>query len=65
MKMIEIFFEDLKPKKQKELLEAFGINSPEEANWDVTPLAILIPPESEDYVNDEVIDNEDYEENTD
>ena len=34
-------FSDLREEKQKELLEAFGIKSPEEANWDVVPIATI------------------------
>lgn len=34
-------FADLKEEKQKEVLEAFGINSPEEANLDVVPIATI------------------------
>ena len=39
--MIEIYFNDLKEEKQKELLAHEGINSPEEANWDNIPIAIF------------------------
>ena len=40
-KVIEIFFDDLKEDKQKEILEAFGVEKPEDMNWDVFPLAII------------------------
>lgn len=40
-KTVEIFFSDLNQNVQKELLDAEGISSPEEANWDVFPLATL------------------------
>ncbi len=43
MTSIEIFFSDLKPSKQKELMESVGITDPAEMNWDIDmcPLTIL------------------------
>ena len=41
MKEVEIYFDDLRKEKQKELLQAFGIKSPEDLNWDVFPVAIV------------------------
>ena len=41
MEEIRIMFNDLIPKKQKEVLEAYGIMKPEEMNWDVFPLVII------------------------
>lgn len=41
MTTIEIYFADLSQKKQKELLEAAGVNSPEEMNWDAFPLTSI------------------------
>jgi hypothetical protein len=38
MANIEIFFHDLSPTKQKEILEAVGVERPEDMNWDVFPL---------------------------
>ncbi len=38
---IEIMFYDLSEEKQKELLKAMGISSPEEANWDVLPVTTI------------------------
>ena len=40
-KDVEIYFSDLNPNAQKELLEAFGIQSECEANWDIFPIATL------------------------
>lgn len=39
--MIEIYWQDLMPEKQAELLEAFG----EKGNWDVFPLATIPEPD--------------------
>ena len=39
--MLEIFYNDLQPKAQKEVLDYYGINSPEEANLDAIPLFII------------------------
>ena len=36
--LIEIYFSDLIPATQAELLAAANISSPKEANWDVFPL---------------------------
>ena len=33
-----IYFSDLIPETQAEMLEAAGISDPKEANWDVFPL---------------------------
>jgi hypothetical protein len=38
MNKVEIFFRDLSPSKQAELLEAVGVDKPEDMNWDVFPL---------------------------
>lgn len=37
MAQIEIYWDDLKPEKQQEILEALGENG----NYDVFPLAVL------------------------
>lgn len=37
----EIYFRDLNEETQKALLNAAGIQNPEEANWDVFPIAII------------------------
>ena len=43
MKTVEIYFKDLNPEKQKELLDAVGMSDPKEMNWDgyFCPLTIL------------------------
>jgi len=38
---LEVYFHDLKPTVQKEILDYYGIDEPEEANWDTIPLFIL------------------------
>jgi hypothetical protein len=45
---IEIWFEDLKEYKQKELLEGLGIKTPKEANFDVFPISICHTLDEED-----------------
>ena len=35
---IDIYFSDLIPETQAEILEAYGISHPSEMNWDVFPL---------------------------
>lgn len=48
MKKIEIYWQDLTEKKQKEILEDFG-EEEEFMNWDVIPMAALeIEEEQED-----------------
>lgn len=37
----EIYFENLNEETQKALLNAAGIQGPEEANWDVFPIAVV------------------------
>lgn len=39
MDKLEIYFSDLTKKAQDDLLECFGVDTPEEMNWDVFPLA--------------------------
>jgi len=43
MTTVEIYYNDLKPEKQKELLEAAGVSDPKEMNWDgdFAPIVIL------------------------
>ena len=38
---MEIMFEDLNPEAQERLLEEFGISSPEEMDWDSSPVAFV------------------------
>jgi len=40
-KQIEIYFADLTEQKQKEVLDAYGLQSADEENFDVAPLSIL------------------------
>lgn len=37
----QIYFRDLKEDCQKKLLQFYNIDSPEEMNWDVFPIATL------------------------
>lgn len=37
----DIMFDDLNENVQKQLLEAYGVNSPEEMNWDIIPVTTL------------------------
>ena len=39
MRVIEIFWDDLTPAKQKDIQETLGID--DNNNWDVCPLALL------------------------
>ncbi len=41
MKILEIYFRDLKPEVQEAALALFGISSPQVANWDSFPLFTL------------------------
>lgn len=41
---IEIYFADLKESVQKEVLDACNITKPEDANWDVFPIATIDVP---------------------
>ena len=41
MKIIEIWFSDLDADKKKEVLDAYGLKSAEDDNFDLSPLAIL------------------------
>lgn len=42
MKTIEIYFGDLIPEKQKELLMAAGVCDPKEMNWDIPTFPIAV-----------------------
>jgi len=46
MEDLEIYFSDLTPEAQKKVLEFYRISSPEEANLDVMPLAVIPEPEN-------------------
>ena len=39
---VEIFFSDLVPEKQAEMMEAVGIEHPSEMNWDIAMCPIAI-----------------------
>ena len=43
MRTVEIYFNDLKEEKQKELLEIVGADDPKEMNWDMdfSPLVLF------------------------
>lgn len=41
-------FDDFKEEKQKEILEAYGIASPKEMNWDVIPFDVIEIEDSEE-----------------
>ena len=43
---IEIYFDDLKPEAQKELLDRLG-TTPEDENWDVFPVAVFVREEND------------------
>ncbi len=50
MVSVEIFYNDLKPEKQAELLNAVHVSDPSEMNWDINmcPIAIVDFEEMED-----------------
>lgn len=50
---MEIYFGNLKEETQKELLNNAGISSPEEANWDVFPVAVV---ETENMLHDKAVE---------
>ena len=39
--IIEIMFSDLKEKKQRELLKAYQVDSPDAMNWHDIPLTVI------------------------
>jgi len=41
MKVVEIFLDDLKDEKRKELLEVVGVKEEDAGNWGVVPIASL------------------------
>ncbi len=45
---IDIYFHDLKEDVQQDVLEAAGVKTPEEMNWDVFPLTTIEFGESDD-----------------
>ena len=38
---VEIFYNNLDEETQKELLNEFGIEKPEDMNWDTIPITII------------------------
>jgi len=47
-KTLQIMFEDLNGKAQKEVLEFYGYDGPEDGNLDVAPLFVLEKEEETD-----------------
>lgn len=41
MESLKIYFSDLNEEAQKEVLEFYGVNSPEELNFEIVPLVEL------------------------
>ena len=41
MKTFNIFFNDLKPEVQEDLLKTFGLSSADEMNWELVPVATV------------------------
>ena len=41
MKIVEIYFSDLKPEAQKRVMEAAGMSDESDGNFEIAPLAIL------------------------
>ena len=45
---IEIYFDDLNEEAQKKFLKAMGIETSEDGNYDIVPIAIVPVPEIDD-----------------
>jgi hypothetical protein len=45
--MFRVYFNDLKPEAQKALVAFLGITDPEEMNWDVDILPIVVIPKAD------------------
>lgn len=45
--MFEIYFNDLKPEVQDELLAYMGVSNAGELNWDIMPLMVIEPADKE------------------
>ena len=41
MKTFNIFFNDLKPEVQEDLIKTFGLSSADEMNWELVPVATV------------------------
>ena len=57
--MFEIYFSDLTKEAQDDLLEKANITKPEDANWDVFPIATIEFPEDDTDVNHSGGDDDD------
>lgn len=44
---VELYFENVDNQTQQKLLNEAGIDNPEEANWDVLPIATITPTSEE------------------
>ena len=51
---IEIFLDDLQEDVQKEFLKSMGMETSDEGNYDIVPIAVIPIPEIDD---GEIIDN--------
>ena len=47
--MLEIYFRDLTPKAQEQVLNFYGYKSEADGNWDCIPLFILARPHEKDW----------------
>lgn len=52
MNTVKIYFSNLVPEKQQELLDAYGIDDPADMNWDldIVPICVI---EIEESIEDE------------
>jgi len=41
VRIFSIYFDDLKKECQRELLKFYGVDKPEDMNWDVVPVVTL------------------------
>jgi predicted RNA-binding Zn-ribbon protein involved in translation (DUF1610 family) len=46
--MVEIFYDDLTEEGQKKVLDEFGVESPDDMNWDIVPLSVIEYEEKEE-----------------
>ena len=61
---MEIMFDDLTPEAQERLLNEAGVSSPNEMDWDTTPVAIVEFEDDDDECDDEIVEDiygDDYE----
>ena len=45
--VIDVYFRDFSDRKQREALEAYGIEKPEDMNWDIFPIVTIPVPEGD------------------